>query len=112
VTSCSLVLWSFWFVILLTGICFSSGLLKAAATRHVSSHLPPPQPQLLPHRVALTFVSRTSPSEAMFCPVNREHFLQVLHSETFGTVRFLKINVICGGRGVSPKGCTCNKLEN
>lgn len=51
------------------------------------------------HRIALTFVFRTSPSEAMFCPINREHFLQVLHSETFGTVCFLKINVICGGRG-------------
>lgn len=52
----------------------------------------------LPHRIALTFVFRTSPSEALFCPVHREHFLQVLHGETFGTVCFLKINVI-GGRG-------------
>lgn len=52
----------------------------------------------LPHRIALTFVFRTSPSEALFCPVQREHFLQVLHGETFGTVRFLKINVT-GGRG-------------
>lgn len=60
---------------------------------------PLPSLSSLPHRIALTFVFRTSPSEASFCPVHREHFLQVLHGETFGTVRFLKINVICGGRG-------------
>lgn len=65
-------------------ICFQFWTVTAAETGQVSSPspLPPAQPQLLPLRTALTFVSGTSPSEASLCPSHREPSPQVPHGGT------------------------------